>query len=187
MQARNRSDESCILFPGKDPSYSKGNTFASNALPSLRVTLTNLKKEGDNSMKKLLTLTLAVAALIVFAGFGVAQKNEGVNIDPSLEVQSRTSSLPCCECLGKVTTLNINTGQSSPIDPLWKVNGNSAFTTPKVSSWIALNPAQWIQPVASPTPSNNVPPGVYKYTLRFNIPKYGRPSLFHLSGYLDSI
>lgn len=74
---------------------------------------------------------------------------------------------PCC-CYN----FDLSTGQGSPIDPLWKVNTNSAYTTPKVSSWMALPPAKWIQPVASPTPALNVPasPPIYKYTVTFNIP-----------------
>jgi hypothetical protein len=93
-----------------------------------------------------------------------------------------TPSLPCCECLGNATTLDLSTGQGSPIDPLWSVNGSSAFTTPRISFWIALPGAQWIQPVASPLPSNNVPAGVYKYTVRFNIPKCTIPSDVRLDG-----
>ena len=135
-------------------------------------------------MKKLLTLTLALVALSTLSALGVAQERGDVRqIDPSLQGQPRIPSLPCCECLGKNTTLNLSTGQASPIDPLWKVNLLSAYTTPKVSSWIALPPANWIQPVASPTPSNNVAPGVYKYTVKFNIQaKCTIPSEIRLTG-----
>src|SRR5882724_7943374 len=100
-------------------------------------------------MKKLLTLTLALVALSVFCGFGVAQKRGEVKIDQSLQVQTRTATLSCCECLGKVTTLNLSTGQGSPIDPFWKVNANPAYTTPPYPGWTTtLGPAKWIQPVA---------------------------------------
>jgi hypothetical protein len=86
-------------------------------------------------------------------------------------------ALSCCECLGGVTTLDLSTGQGSPIDPLWTVNLGSAFTTPPYSGWTtSLGPAQWIQPVASPTPSNNVPAGIYKYIVQFNVPKCTIPS-----------
>jgi hypothetical protein len=127
-------------------------------------------------MKKLLILTLALVALSAIGGVAVAQKNEEVKIAPNLQVQPQTPSLRCCECLGQVTTLDLSTGQSSPIDPIWSVNGNSAYTTPPYPGWILpsnalLTPAKWIQPVASPTPSNSVPVGDYKYAVKFNIPK----------------
>ena len=124
-------------------------------------------------MKKSLTLVLALVALAVFSGFDLAHPQGGTKTPPSL---------PCCKCLGESHTLDLSTGQGSPIDPIWSVNGTSAFTTPKVSSWIALPGAQWIQPVASPTPSNNVPARVYKYTVKFNIPKCTIPSDVRLDG-----
>jgi len=127
-------------------------------------------------MKKLLILILAFVALSAIGGVAVAQKNEEVKIVPNLQVQPQTPSLRCCECLGQVTTVDLNTGQSSPIDPIWSVNGNAAYTTPPYPGWILpsnplLTPAKWIQPVASPTPSNNVPVGDYKYAVKFDIPK----------------
>jgi hypothetical protein len=125
-------------------------------------------------MKKLLILTLALVALSAFGGVAVAQQNGEVKIGANLQLPSKTPTLSCCECLGQVTTLNLNTGQSSPIDPIWSVNGNSAYTTPPYPGWVLpslLTPAKWIQPVASPTPSNNVPVGDYKYTVKFNTPR----------------
>lgn len=82
-------------------------------------------------------------------------------------------SLPCCECLGQVTTLNLSTGQGSPIDPFWTVNGGPAYTTPPYPGWTTslTLPARWIQPVASPTPASNVPPGSHDYRVQFNIPE----------------
>lgn len=124
-------------------------------------------------MKKSLTLALALVALAVLSGFGLAHPQGGRKPPPSL---------PCCKCLGESHTLDLSTGQGSPIDPIWNVNGNPAYTTPKVSSWIALPGAQWIQPVASPTPSKSVPAGVYKYTVKFNIPKCTIPSDIRLDG-----
>jgi hypothetical protein len=130
-------------------------------------------------MKKLLTPALALVALAVLSGFGIAQRRVDINqgsVETLVQLPGKTPSLPCCECLGQVTTLNLNTGQSSPIDPIWTVNGNAAYTTPPYPGWMLpshplLTPAQWIQPVASPTPSNNVPVGDYKYTVNFNIPR----------------
>jgi hypothetical protein len=136
-------------------------------------------------MKKLLTLTLALVALIVLSSFGVAQERRDVResrIDPSQQVPSHKVSLPCCDCLGKVTTLDLSTGQSSPIDPIWKVTNGPAYTTPPVGSWILLPPAQWIQPVSSPLPSGNVPAGVYKYTVKFYVPKCTIPGEVRLTG-----
>jgi hypothetical protein len=74
---------------------------------------------------------------------------------------------PCCNY-----QFNLNTGQSGPIDPLWKANGNNAYYTPPVSSWLTVPfaPARWIQPVSSPTPSGMVPQGLHKYTANFNVP-----------------
>jgi len=64
--------------------------------------------------------------------------------------------------------LDLSTGQGTVIDPLWTVNGGNAYVTPPSTAWtVNMPPAQWIQPVASPTPSGNVPPGVYKYVVSF--------------------
>ena len=136
-------------------------------------------------MKRLLTFAFVLAALAVVSILGLAQKrgeSKAVAIETNLQVQPQTPSLPCCECLGKTTTLNLSTGQATPKDPIWSVNNGFAFTTPKVSSWTALPPAQWIQPVATPTPSSNIAPGVYKYIVRFNVPKCTIPSDVHLDG-----
>lgn len=97
--------------------------------------------------------------------------------------QPSLPSLPCCKCLGDVVTLDLGTGQGSLIDPLWKVNGVPAYTTPPYPGWAAtLTPARWIQPVASPTPSSSVPAGVYKYAVQFNVPKCTIPMEVRLDG-----
>jgi len=62
-------------------------------------------------MKKLLTLTLAFMALTAFSGFAMAQETGEVKIGPPKQLPSKAPSLPCCECLGQTTTLNLNTGQ----------------------------------------------------------------------------
>jgi hypothetical protein len=137
-------------------------------------------------MKKLVSPALALAVLTVFSGFGVAQRRVDVGqvkAEPALAEQSRAPSLPCCECIGKVTQLDLSTGQGSPIDPFWKVNGSSAYSTPPFPGWATtLGSAKWIQPVSSPTPSPNVAVGVFKYTLQFTIPKCTIPSEVRLEG-----
>ncbi len=91
--------------------------------------------------------------------------------------------LPCCQCLGSNVTLDLSTGKGVPIDPLWKVNGGPAYTTPPVPGWLTtLTPAKWIQPVASPTPSSNVPVGFYRYTTQFDVPMCTIPSDVQLDG-----
>jgi hypothetical protein len=75
---------------------------------------------------------------------------------------------PCC-----LFSLDLSTGQgNTAVDPLWTVNGGTAFTTPPVSAWTATVPAAgWIQPPASPTPAPNVPasPPIYDYSVSFNV------------------
>ncbi len=84
---------------------------------------------------------------------------------------TKSISVPCCKCLGEASTVNVSTGQGGPIDPFWKVNGGSAYTTPPYPGWMSLPPAQWIQPVASPLPSPSVPATTFKYTLKFTVPQ----------------
>jgi hypothetical protein len=125
-------------------------------------------------MKKLLKPALALAALMAVSSFGVAQRTalSELKPDPALQVQTKIATLPCCECVGKQTQIDISTGQSAPVDPLWQVNGTSAYTTPPYPGWATtLSPAKWIQPVSSPTPSPGVPAAFFKYTLQFTIPK----------------
>src|ERR1700693_4583245 len=115
-------------------------------------------------MKKSLTLALALVALAVLSGFGFASEQGGT---------APQQPLPCCKCLGESHTLDLSTGQGSgPKDPLWKVTptGGFAFIAPtNVSpSWCTTLGARWIGPVASPS---NVAPGVYRYTVSFNVPK----------------
>jgi hypothetical protein len=141
-------------------------------------------------MKKSLTLSLALIALTIFSVLTVAQRRGGIKEEnasalnaSALQVQVKTLTLACCECVGKVTTLDLSTGQSSPIDPFWQVNGGSAFTTPPYSGWATtLGPAKWIQAVASPTPAANVAVGIFKYTVRFEVPKCTIPSEVRIDG-----
>lgn len=65
--------------------------------------------------------------------------------------------------------MNLSTGQGGAIDPQWKINGLPAYKTPKVASWMALLPAQWIQPLAAPTPAPLVAAGTFKYTINFTV------------------
>ena len=76
---------------------------------------------------------------------------------------------PCC-----AYAFDLSTGQGGgATDPLWSVNGGTAFITPAASAWMGLPPAQWIQPVASPTPATSVPPGAFQYRARFDVPDCG--------------
>jgi hypothetical protein len=137
-------------------------------------------------MKNLLTLALALIALTVLSVSGVAQRPAEIReakISPNIPEQARTPTIGCCECVGKTTTLNISTGQGSPIDPLWQVNGGPSYTTPPYPGWATtLGPAKWIQPVGSPTPSPNLPVGSFKYTVQFNVPKCTIPSDVRVDG-----
>jgi hypothetical protein len=141
----------------------------------------NLDKKGAYSMKKL-SLALTLIGLATINGVAQAQDRQALNIASTIPVQGRIPVLSCCDCLGKVTVFNLSTGQGSPADPIWRVNSNSAFTTPKVSSWIAIPGAQWIQPAASPLPSFSVAAGTYNYTVAFNVPKCVVPSDVRLTG-----
>ena len=142
-------------------------------------------------MKKLLTLTLALTVLTVATSFSAAQNraDQGpANVDLRAQTPPRIPTRACCECLGKVTTLDLLTGQGSPVDPLWQMNGGAAYTTPPYPGWInpanpKLTPAKWIQPVASPTPSGNVTGPSYTYTVKFNTPRCTIPSSVTLDVY----
>jgi hypothetical protein len=130
-------------------------------------------------MKKLLALALTLAALTMLAGFGLAQERRDIKVHP---VEPRIPTIACCES-GKVSQLDLSTGQSGPIDPLWKANGVAAYTTPAFPGWATnLVPANWIQPVASPLPSANVPVGVIKYSVQFNVPRCRVPSTARIDG-----
>lgn len=137
-------------------------------------------------MKKSLSFALTLFTLFILGVYGVAQRRAEIKEGPNasaLQVQPKPLSLSCCECLGGVTTLDLSTGQASPIDPFWQVNGGPAYTTPPYPGWATnLGPAKWIQPVAAPTPAPNVAVGVFRYTLRFDIPKCTIPSEVRIDG-----
>lgn len=120
-------------------------------------------------MNKLLALTLTLAALAM-------PGTESRAKIPAVQVLT----FPCCKCLGEGATLNISTGQSA-IDLIWSVNDGPAYTTPAAPGWMTVL-SKWIQPVADPKPSTNVAPGLYKYTLKFDIPKCTIPGTARLSG-----
>ena len=145
-------------------------------------------------MKRLLTLVFALTMLTALAGVSSAQRHpvkEATEATGSLAIAVQgpvASSLPCCECVGKVTTLNLSTGQSGPNDPLWTVNGTAAHPTTPYPGWMAptnaqLNPAKWIQFPNQSTPASNVPAGNYKYSVKFNTPKCVIPSTITIEGY----
>jgi len=137
-------------------------------------------------MKNLLMLALALVALGTTTILGLAQEPRAIKLDSTIPVQPRIPALTCCECLGKVTTLDLSTGQSGPIDPLWKMNNVNAYVVSNLSNllnvWTVLPSASWIQPVPSSTPSSNIAPGVYRYTVKFYIPECAIPSRIQLTG-----
>jgi hypothetical protein len=186
MQARNRGKHRSSIPEKKQVTQREYVRQQCSAV----VTSNSHYKKGDKTMKKLLTLVFALVALGVLTTFGLAQERESRRVPETLlqEAQSRIPTLTCCECLGKVTTLNLSTGQGSPVDPIWKVNNGPAYTTPPFPGWIlpsnpVLTPAKWIQPVPSPTPSHNIGPGIFKYTVRFNTPKCVIPNRVTLDVY----
>jgi hypothetical protein len=133
-------------------------------------------------MKKLLTLAFVLAALTVLASFGLAQERREAKSEPARPEQPQLMTLRCCEA-GKPAQIDISTGQSGPIDPLWTVNGAAAYTTPLVPGWASnLSPAKWIQPVASPLPAYGVAVGVFKYSVHFVVPKCGKLSQVRIDG-----
>lgn len=146
-------------------------------------------------MKRLLTLVFAITLLTILTGAGTAQRRSDavgapIEITPvGIGIQGPAGPvLSCCECLGKVTTLNLSTGQSGPNDPLWTVNATPAHPTSAYPGWIAttnamLNPAKWIQFPNQSTPASNVPAGNYKYSVRFTTPRCVIPSTITLEGY----
>ncbi len=86
--------------------------------------------------------------------------------EPNVTCTFYNRQQPCCNW-----SMNLNTGQSGPIDPMWKVNTNNAYVTTPVTSWIALNPAKWIQVKNSPNPASVAGPvPIYKYTVKFTVP-----------------
>ena len=89
-------------------------------------------------------------------------------------INQQTSS--CC-CYFQ----ELSTGQGGPADSLWKVNNLAAYITPKVSSWMNLPMAKWIQPVPAPLPGS-VAGGTYRYTLSFTAPPACPTAPVQLSG-----
>jgi hypothetical protein len=107
-----------------------------------------------------------------------AVKFIGANANPAFQLGDNTVTIDLNEPNVTCTFLNrqapsccafnvdLSTGQGN-----WTVNGGSAYVTPPVSAWtVSMPPAQWIQPVAFPTPAPNVPAGLYRYTISFNVP-----------------
>ena len=92
--------------------------------------------------------------------------------------------LACCGCAGGTTTLDLSTGQGSPIDPFWKVNNGPAYTTTALSAWKSMPPAKWIQPTNASDPSPNVNPGTYRYTMSFFVEKCENAAETQLAGML---
>lgn len=134
-------------------------------------------------MAKLLFRISAVAVMSLASYADThAQERLTTRRPSSILTPPPSSSLPCCTCLGEMPTLDLSTGQTSPVDSLWTVNNTSAYTTPPHPSWITgLSSAKWIQPVASPLPGN-IPAGISSYRLRFNVPDCTIPMSVSLDG-----
>lgn len=147
-------------------------------------------------MKRLLALVFALTMIAVLAGVSSAQRRPDATAAPIEAVATlgltpqapAAPTLSCCDCVGKVTTLNLSTGQGGPNDPIWTINGAPAHPTSAYPGWMAttnamLNPAKWIQFPNQSTPASNVPAGNYKYNVRFNTPRCVIPSTITLEGY----
>jgi hypothetical protein len=93
---------------------------------------------------------------------------------------------PCCMFPGNSLILNLNTGQAGGggVDLKWKVNGMAAYVTSPNPMWLAapFAPAQWIQPVLGPTPSDKMAYGLYKYEIQFTIPQCASAMSVRLAG-----
>ena len=95
-----------------------------------------------------------------------------------------TLSQPCCECLGKVTTLDLSTISSNN----WTVTDPNNITSPVVlvspvhSAWnLSTGPAKWVSASASGG-SNNLDAGTYDYKLNFLVPRCAIEQRVTLSG-----
>jgi len=93
-------------------------------------------------------------------------------------------SLPCCECLGKVTTLDLSTISSNN----WTVTDPNNATSPVVlvspihSAWnLNTGPAKWVSTSASGG-STNLDAGTYDYKLNFVVPRCAIERKVTLSG-----
>jgi hypothetical protein len=91
--------------------------------------------------------------------------------------------LACCKCLGEAMTSELSTGQAGLVDPLWTVDGVSAYATSPVPGWTGLlPPSRWIQPIASAKPEHASNNTLYKYELQFNVPRCTIPMDVELVG-----
>jgi hypothetical protein len=128
---------------------------------------------------------LVWSLIILLGGFAFGQQPQVPMPKGIANKTTLTRTLPCCRCINDDNaTLNLNTGQASPIDPVWIVNsGGNAYTTPPSTAWtVSLPPAQWIQPVASPLPSSNVGGGTFRYITQFDVPDCATPMSVRLDG-----
>jgi hypothetical protein len=85
--------------------------------------------------------------------------------------------LHCCKCFdGPASSLNISTGQASPTDQLWTVNGVAATTSASPNSnWLTSIPTGWIEPAVSS--------GVaFRYKTSFIVPNCTIPMAVSLTG-----
>ena len=87
------------------------------------------------------------------------------------------AQLNCCRCLdGPASSLNLNTGQASPADQLWTVNGVAATTSASPNgNWLTSIPTGWIEPAVSSA-------GPFRYKTSFIVPNCTIPMAVSLSG-----
>lgn len=92
-------------------------------------------------------------------------------------------AVTCCNCLGDSATFNLSTGQGSPVDSNWTVNGNPAYATSPSTAWTI--PGAWIQSVNASTPQATAA-GVYRYSIQFTTPDCIIPMTARLDGTLGA-
>jgi hypothetical protein len=126
--------------------------------------------------------SLVSAAIVLICGSAYAHPRPPLVMPNSVVARATTTSLlPCCKCVGDAAaTLDLSTGQASPIDQVWVLNnGANAYTTPPQNPWISLPPAHWIQPVA---PNTSLGPGTFHYRTQFDVPDCALSMSVHLDG-----
>jgi hypothetical protein len=145
--------------------------------------LVQIQTSGDIKMKIKLNLVITILAVLVFGNLVMAQDDRTSTILGSVPNLGfpKIPTLPCCRCLGGVSSLDLRTVPGNP----WTVNGNPvAFPTPINTGW-TLDPgtAQWVSTNINGS-ANSVPPGTYEYRLEFNVPFCTIDQEITLSGYM---
>ena len=107
---------------------------------------------------------MSAGALLAMSA--LAQEARRAPEPEALAASTRPPVLPCCKCLGGVSTLDLSTTAMST----WRVNGSPVVpVTQPNGSWNGLPPAIWVGPTAS-ADEDNLASGVYRYSLAFSVP-----------------